>query len=79
MPMSFIMSKNVEHSSNNNNNNNNNNNKIKRIHGATRVTAVIVRTIVIGVLGTILKNAKAWYGRLSLPDIFGSAQLSAIL
>ena len=43
-----------------------------------RVT-VIVKTIVIGVLGTILKNAKAWYGRLTLPDIFGSAQLSAIL
>ena len=99
MPMSFIMSKNVEHScnnnnkknnkNNNNNNNNNddddddndndNNNKIKRIHRATRVTSLIVQTIVIGVLGTILKNAKAWYGRLSLPDIFGSAQLSAIL
>ena len=23
-------------------------------------------------------NAKAWYGRLRLPDIFGSTQLSAI-
>ena len=33
----------------------------------------------IGALQTILKNAKAWYGRLSLPDIFGSAQLLAIL
>ena len=62
----------------NKNNDNDNNNKIKRIHRATRVT-VIVKTIVIGVLGTILKNAKAWYGRLTLPDIFGSAQLSAIL
>ena len=29
----------------------------------------------IGALGTISGNAKAWNGRLSLPDIFGSAQL----
>ena len=36
-------------------------------------------SILIGALGTILGNAKAWYGRLSLPDIFGSSQLSAIL
>ena len=28
---------------------------------------------------TISGSAKAWYGRLSLPDSFGSAQLSAIL
>ena len=35
--------------------------------------------IVFGALGTISVNAKAWYGTLSLPDIFGSAQLSAIL
>ena len=35
--------------------------------------------IVVGALGTISVNAKASYGRLSLPDIFGSAQLSAIL
>ena len=44
----------------------------------SRVT-VIVKTIMIGALQTILKNAKAWYGRLSLPDIFGSAQLLTIL
>ena len=40
---------------------------------------IIVITIMIGALKTISGNAKAWYGRLSLPDIFGSAQLSAIL
>ena len=39
---------------------------------------VIVIPIVIGALGTVSKNAKAWYGKLSLPDFFGSAQLSAI-
>ena len=43
----------------------------KRIHGP----------IMIGALETtgISKKAKLWYGRLSLPDIFGSVQLSAIL
>ena len=50
--------------------------KIKRIHRATKVEAT---TIMIGALGTISKNAKAWYWRLSLPYIFGSAQLSATL
>ena len=35
--------------------------------------------VVIGALETISKNAKAWYGKLSLPGVFGSAQLSAIL
>ena len=35
--------------------------------------------IVIGTLGTISNNAKAWYGRLSLRHFFGSAQLLAIL
>ena len=35
--------------------------------------------IVFGALGTISVNAKAWYGRLSLPGIFGGTQLSAIL
>ena len=33
----------------------------------------------IGALGTISKNAKTWYGKLDLPDIIGSAQLSEIL
>ena len=46
--------------------------EIKRVHGA-------VIPIAIGALGTISKKAKLWYGRLSLPDIFGSVQLSAIL
>ena len=40
---------------------------------------IIIIPIMIGALGTISGNAKAWYGRLSLPDIFGSAQLLAIL
>ena len=34
---------------------------------------------VIGVLGTTSKNTKAWYERLSAPDVFGSGQLSANL
>ena len=50
--------------------------EIKRIHRAKRVTVI---PILIDALGTISGNAKAWYGRLSLPYIFGSAQLSAIL
>jgi len=50
--------------------------EIKRIHRATKVAAT---TIMIGALGTISKNAKAWYWRLSLPDIIGMAQFSAIL
>ena len=49
--------------------------EIRRIHRATRVT---VTPVVIRTLRTISGNAKAWYGRLSLPDIFGSVQLSAI-
>ena len=36
---------------------------------------IIIIPIMIGALGTISGNAKAWNGRLSLPDIFGSAQL----
>ena len=50
--------------------------KIKRIHAALKVTVI---PIVIGALGTISKNAKTWYGKLDLPDIIGSAQLSAML
>ena len=52
--------------------------EIKRIHRATRVTVIRI-VIGVGALGTIWRNAKAWYGRLSLHDIFGRAQLSAIL
>ena len=33
----------------------------------------------IGVLGTISKNAKAWYERLSVPDVFEGGRLSASL
>ena len=40
---------------------------------------IIIIPIMIGALGTISGNAKAWNGRLSLPDIFGSAHLSASL
>ena len=52
--------------------------EIKRVHmhGATKVAVI---PIAISALGTISKKAKLWYGRLSLPDIFGSVQLSAIL
>ena len=50
--------------------------EIKIINRAKRVTVI---PILIDALGTISGNAKAWYGRLSLPHIFGSAQLSAIL
>ena len=49
---------------------------LKRIHRATRVTVI---PTVIGVLGTTSKNTKAWYERLSVPDAFGSGQLSANL
>ena len=34
---------------------------------------IIIIPIMIGALGTISGNAKAWYGALSLPGIFGSA------
>ena len=50
--------------------------EIKRILRAKRVT---VLAIVTGALRTISGYTKAGNGRLSLPDIFGSAQLSAIL
>ena len=50
--------------------------EIKRIHRASKVTVI---PIVIGALGTISKNAKSWHEKLKIPDIVGSAQLSAIL
>ena len=50
--------------------------EIKRIHRASKVTVI---PIVIGALGTVSKNAKSWHGKLDIPDIVGSAQLSAIL
>ena len=50
--------------------------EINRIHRTTRVKVI---PIVIGALGAISGNGKAWYWRLRLADIFGSAQLSAIL
>ena len=34
--------------------------------------------IVIGAFGTISKNANTWYGKLDIPDIVGSPQLSTI-
>ena len=41
---------------------------------------IIIIPIMIGALGTILGNAKAWYGALSLPSILEvHVQLSAIL
>ncbi|XP_037776983.1 uncharacterized protein LOC119573955 [Penaeus monodon] len=50
--------------------------EIKRIHRASKVTVI---PVVIGALGTISKNAKTWHGKLDIPDIVGSAQLSEIL
>ena len=50
--------------------------EIKRIHRASKVTVV---PIVIGTLGTVPMNAKSWHGKLDIPDIVGSTQLSAIL
>ena len=50
--------------------------EIKRILRAKRVT---VLPIVTGALRTISGYTKAGNGRLSLPDIFGSARLSAVL
>ena len=50
--------------------------EIKRIHRASEVTVI---PIMIGALGTISKNAKTYYKQIDLPDIIGSAQLSAIL
>ena len=50
--------------------------EIKRVHGATKVAVI---PLVIGALGTNSNKAKLWYGQLSLPEIFGSVQLSAIL
>ena len=50
--------------------------KFKRIHRAQKVEAI---PIVIGELGTVSKYAKVWYGKLTWPKFFGSAQMSAIL
>ena len=50
--------------------------EIKRIHRASKVTVI---PIVIGTLGTVSRNARSWHGKLDIPDIVGSTQLSAIL
>ena len=50
--------------------------EIRRIHGASKVTII---PIVIGALGSILKGAKTWFGKLDVPHFLGSVQLSAIL
>ena len=49
---------------------------MKRVH---RASEVIVIPIVISTLGTVSRNAKSWHGKLDIPDIVGSTQLSAIL
>ena len=49
---------------------------IKRIHRALTVTVI---PVVIDAVGTISKNTKTWHGKLDIPDIVGSAQLSAVL
>ena len=38
-----------------------------------------VMPIVIGALGTVSRKAESWHGKLDIPDIDGSTQLSAIL
>ena len=50
--------------------------EIKRIHRASKVTVI---PIVIGTLGTVSRKTKSWHGKLDIPDIVGSTQLSAIL
>ena len=50
--------------------------EIRRIHGASKVTIILIVT---GALGSILKGAKTWFGRLDVPDFLGSVQLSTIL
>ena len=47
--------------------------------GCDTIIIIIIIIIVIGALGTISKNAKSWHEKLKIPDIVGSAQLSAIL
>ena len=50
--------------------------ELRRIHGASKVTII---PIVIGALGSMSKVAKTWFGKLDVPDVLGSVQLSAIL
>ena len=50
--------------------------EVKRIHRASKVTVI---PILIGTLATVSRNAKSWHGKLDIPDIVGSTQLSAIL
>ena len=50
--------------------------EIKRIHRASKVTVI---PIVIGKLGTVSRNTKSWHGKLDIPDIVASTQLSVIL
>nr|XP_027236928.1 uncharacterized protein LOC113828199 [Penaeus vannamei] len=49
---------------------------IKRINSASKVSVI---PMVIVALRTISKNAKICLGKLDIPDIIGSTQLSAIL
>ena len=46
--------------------------KIRRIHGASKVTII---PIVIGALGSISKRAKTWYENLGVPEFIGTAHL----
>ena len=45
-----------------------------RIHRASKVTVI---PIVTGTLATVSRNGKSWHGKLDIPDIIGSTQLSA--
>ena len=50
--------------------------EIRKSRGASKVTII---PIVIGVLGSISKGAKTWFGKLDVPGFLGSVQLSATL
>ena len=50
--------------------------EIRRVCGASKV---IIIPIVIDALGSISKGAKTWFGKLEVPDLLGSVQLTAIL
>ena len=43
--------------------------EIRRIHGASKVTVILIE---IGALGGISKRSKAWLGKLGVPDFLGS-------
>ena len=47
--------------------------EIKRTHRASKVTVIPIMT---DTLGTVASHTKFWHGKLDIPDIVGSTQLS---